>query len=47
MKILFASHTGVFTGGAEKSMLLLIMLAKDKNNDVIVNIPDGKEFILF
>ena len=27
-------------------MLLLIMLAKDKNDDVIVNIPDGKkEFI--
>ncbi len=42
MKILFASHTGVYTGGAEKSMLHLILHAM-KNNKVIVNIPDGNQ----
>ncbi len=45
MKILFASHTGVFTGGAEKSMLFLAIHAS-KKHDVSVNIPDGnKDYI--
>ena len=42
MKILFCSHTGAFSGGAEKSMLLIIKFLIKQGHDVIVNIPDSK-----
>lgn len=43
MKILFCSHTGAFSGGAEKSMLLLIQHLIKKGHNVTVNIPDSKK----
>lgn len=41
MKILLCSHTGVFRGGAERSLLLLAEKLKVSDIDYVINIPDG------
>lgn len=46
MKILLCSHTGVFQGGAERSLLLLAESLSKSKLDYVINIPDSsKEFI--
>lgn len=42
MKVLLCSHTGVFRGGAERSLLLLAEKLKYNNIDYTINIPDGE-----
>ena len=42
MKIVFASHTGVFKGGAERSLKLLCDHGA-RSHDIMVTIPDGNE----
>lgn len=45
-KILLCSHTGVFRGGAERSLLLLAKYLISKNYEVVVNIPDSSNELI-
>lgn len=46
MKILLCSHTGVFKGGAERSLLLLAEELKTKKVNCIISIPDNSQELL-
>ena len=46
MKILVCSHTGVFRGGAERSLLLLAHSLSIKKLEYIINIPDKSEELI-
>ncbi len=46
MKFLLCSHTGVFSGGAERSLLLLAEKMSKNNMDFVINIPDNSKELL-
>lgn len=45
-KILLCSHTGVFRGGAERSLLLLAKYLKLNHYHVVINIPDNSDELI-